>query len=292
MNVTGARNYTLGHYLVAFLDVLGQREKFRALKLPKCPEEHALVGEVLRQTAGFVVELREQFRKQFTEFDKGLTNFHRRAKEPIRPQFVGFSDSFVTSVPLWSQNDDQLINVVTVFSALSAAGVVMLTSLASNHALRGGIDVGLATKITDEEIYGTALQRAYLLECEEAQYPRIIIGDELWNYLDAANANFTNQRTGEAKAIVAVIGKAMQMIATDQDGKRILDYLGAVMVENAGPDKAKTATHMVRPSYAFVLAEQERASRSENAKLIERYTLLRHYFESRLALWGLDKRPV
>lgn len=289
MNVTEARDYTLGHYLVAFLDVLGQRERFRALKLPKSPEEHASVGEALRQTAGFVVELREQFRKQFTEFDKGLTNFHKRAKEPIRPQFVGFSDSFVTSVPLWSQNDDQLINVVTVFSALSAAGVVMLTSLASNHALRGGIDVGLATKITDEEIYGTALQRAYLLECEEAQYPRIIIGDELWNYLNAANANFTNQRTAEAKAIVAVIGKVMQMIANDNDGKRILDYLGQGMVENAKGDDGRCATHMVLPSYRFVLAEEKRFSAEGDTKMADRYALIRQYFESRLPLWRLDK---
>jgi hypothetical protein len=40
----------------------------------------------------------------------------------------------------------------------------------------------------------------------------------------------------------------------------------------------------------FVLAEQERASESGDAKLAERYASLRRYFESRLPLWGLDKR--
>lgn len=59
------------------------------------------------------------------------------SKEPVRPNFVGFSDSFVASVPLRSDNAG-LVRVVTVFSALSAAAIVMLTSLASRHPLRGG----------------------------------------------------------------------------------------------------------------------------------------------------------
>lgn len=61
----------------------------------------------------------------------------------------------------------------------------MLASLASKHPMRGGIDVGLATEIGPEEIYGTALERGYLLERDVARYPRIVIGDELWKYLNA-----------------------------------------------------------------------------------------------------------
>jgi len=51
------KNYTLGHHLVAFLDVLGQRERFRQLELPKTPEDHARVEQVLKDTAGFVSAL-------------------------------------------------------------------------------------------------------------------------------------------------------------------------------------------------------------------------------------------
>ena len=50
------RTYRLGHHLVAFLDVLGQRDKFRGLKKPSNAQEEDEVKEVLRQTAGFVVE--------------------------------------------------------------------------------------------------------------------------------------------------------------------------------------------------------------------------------------------
>jgi len=50
--------------------------------------------------------------------------------------------------------------------------------------LRGGIDVGLATEIGPGEIYGTALERAYVLKSKEAEYQRIVIGDELCRYLN------------------------------------------------------------------------------------------------------------
>src|SRR5258708_18469532 len=94
------RNFNLGYDLVAFLDVLGQRDRFRDLRLPKTPQEAAAVGEVLRQTAGFVLGLRGAFGEQFKSFEAAVAKVTRRTKEPLRPQFVGFSDSFVPSLLL------------------------------------------------------------------------------------------------------------------------------------------------------------------------------------------------
>jgi hypothetical protein len=94
------RVYRLGHHLVAFLDVLGQRDKFRGLKRPPNAKEEGEVKEVLRQTAGFVVELRTVFQTQFEVFEAGAQSMRRHTNEAVRPSFIGFSDSFVTSVPL------------------------------------------------------------------------------------------------------------------------------------------------------------------------------------------------
>jgi len=278
------RHLRLGHHLVAFLDVLGQRERFKALHLPETPEQVAAVAEVLRQTAGFVLELRKGFEEQFTTFESALTNLKRHTSEPVRPKFVGFSDSFITSVPLRSEGSD-LVPIISVCSVLSAAAVVMLTSLASKHPLRGGIDVGLATEIGPEEIYGTALERAYLLECKEAKYPRILIGDELWRYLNVALANFQTQTTPEAKSITAIIGKISGLIATDCDGNRILDYLGPTIVDHARPGDEKG--RVVKSIYDFVLAEQKRINEGNDPELIARYQAFRRYIESRLHLWSL-----
>lgn len=282
------RHLQLGHHLVAFLDVLGQRERFKDLRLPNTPEESAEVAEVLRQTAGFVIELRRIFGEQFESFESGLTKVRLRTSASIRPKFVGFSDSFVTSVPLYSQGGN-LVPTVTTFSALAAAAVVMLTSLASEHPLRGGIDVGLATEIGPQEIYGTALERAYLLESKDAKYLRILIGDELWQYLQVALANFQLKTTPEARAIAAIIGKITGLIATDYDGKRILDYLGPGIVANTDANN-KTGEKMVKPAYEFVLSEQRRVNERGDPKLIARFQSLRQYFESRLPLWNLEAK--
>jgi hypothetical protein len=279
------RSLKLGHHLVAFLDVLGQRAKFRGLRIPTNADEEIQVKGVLEQTAGFVLELRTAFQADFEAFEKGLS-MGAHTSEPLRPNFVGFSDSFVASVPLRNEGGD-LVPAITSFSALAAAAGVMRISLANKHPLRGGIDVGLAMEIGPGEIYGNALERAYLLECKIAGYPRIVIGDELWNYFDSVLAEFGKHESPIAKAITNITERTKGLIATDTDGRRILDYLGTIMVEVSPPVYGH---RVVQPAYEFVLAEQSRVTAEGNPKLIERYTSLRSYFESRLSLWSLSAR--
>jgi hypothetical protein len=283
------RNFDLGYHVVALLDVQGQRERFRELQLPKNPEEEAAVAEVLRQTAGFVLDLRQAFDEQFESFEAGATSMMRRhTQQPVRPKFVGFSDSFVASVPLRNDSGD-LLPIVRVFSALSASAVVMLICLASKHLLRSGIDVGLATEIGPQEIYGAALGSAHLLESEEAGYPRIVIGDELWRYFSGELAKFQAQTTPVGQALAAITERMMGLITTDNDGKRILDYLGPTMVQHAGPGGGQKDV-LVRRAYDFVLAEQKRMVEGKNSKLIPRYEAFRRYVESRLPLWGIKAK--
>lgn len=272
--------FTLGHHLVAFVDVLGQRDKFRSLRLPTNADKEALVAKILADTAGHVLRLRRLFKSQFETFESGLTH-PDLAKQLVRPKFVGFSDSFVMSVPLRNNNGD-LIPVATIYSTMTAASIVMLSSLAWKHALRGGIDVGLATEIGPDEIYGTALERAYVLESEDAEYPRILIGDSLWGYLNAALTEFKKHQIGMSRALAAITEKLMGFIGLDTDGKRILDYLGAVKDLMTEVEKE----HIVLPAYEFILAEQKRHIVAGNEKLIHRYADFRAYFESRLSLLG------
>ena|ERR1017187_2960909 len=92
------RHLQLGHHLVAFLDVLGQRERFKGLRLPKTPEESAEVAEVLRQTAGFVIELRRIFDEQFQSFEAGLTNV-RRQTNAVQAFFNDAFDHYESATP-------------------------------------------------------------------------------------------------------------------------------------------------------------------------------------------------
>jgi hypothetical protein len=79
----------------------------------------------------------------------------------------------------------------------------------------------------------------------------------------------------------------MGLIATDTDGKRILDYLGHTIGQHAGPG-GRHREHLVKPAYEFVLAEQKRVVAAGNDKLIARYEAFRGCVESRLSLWGIE----
>lgn len=275
----------LGNYLVAFLDVLEQRDMLKQIRLPKTPHEKSEVLEILKQTAGTVLGLRSTFAQQFATFESGLKTLKKFTSDPIRPKFIGFSDSFVTSVPLHHDGKD-IVPITTVYSALSASATVMICALATKHPLRGGIDVGPGIEIAPGETYGLATERAYVLESEEAKYPRILIGDGLWEYLNAARAEFQNSATAEGKAITEILDKIFEWIAVDTDNKRILDYLGPVM-SNLQHSLGEFED-AIKLLYQFVLSERERVERLGCTKLIPRYDALRDYVESRLPLWGIE----
>lgn len=256
--------YTLGWHLVAFLDVLGQRERFRQLRLPKSQEEYLTVQDVLRGTVGFVLKLRDVFRMQFEAFEAGVVNSQSGVEKLFHPNFLGFSDSFVAFVALRNK-DEHLTPNIRMFSTLSAACIVMLTSLASNHALRGGIDVGLATEMCPGEIYGSALERAYLLESRQADYPRVLIGDELWKYLSLGLQEFEKLTTPAAIGMQKLIRREMELTTLDADGRRILDYLGPGIANVSTPGQANT---LVKPAYQFVLDQQKDWLSKGNTQLL------------------------
>jgi hypothetical protein len=273
------KTYRLGYHLTVFLDVQGQREKFKELRLPKSSEEHVAVQEVLKDTAGFVVGLRSAFRNNFEAFEAGIS---RKKGVSLQPRFVGFSDSFVVSVPLAPVNGD-MEPMVRIFSALSSAATIMMTAMASKHAVRGGIEVGLGVEIGPEEIYGTALGDAYELESKRAEYPRVLIGKTFWDYLGAAGKEFSSRKSD---ALCAMVKRIIALTAIE-GGERYLDYLGDVMARLAKPGEGQI---MVQPGYDFIVSEHERFVAAKNEKLAERYRKLRDYYESRLALWGLTKK--
>lgn len=76
--------------------------------------------------------------------------------------YRGISDSFIVTVCL---ADVELLPapVNGVYRAYVAAASMWLLALSIGHPIRGGIDVGLAIDIDDDEIYGPVLDNAYRL---------------------------------------------------------------------------------------------------------------------------------
>jgi hypothetical protein len=281
---TNAPQLTLAWDIVAFLDVMGQKEKLLQLNMPRTPEDRIVIEAVLKDTAGFVLRLRDVYQQNYDSFRSGLKSLPSYAK--VMPELLCFSDSFVSSVSLALQDYTKLLGpVVGLFSTLSAAGIAMLTSLASRHPMRGGIEVGVGVRLPSKEPYGAALVRASILEGHKAQWPRILIGTELWDVLSSIHSATANATDGDARAVHDVAEKAMkQTILDPEDNLRVLDYLGKSVVAQALPT---TGTAVVELAYKYTLEQQEYWWLVGNPERESRYTKVRRYFESRLPLWGI-----
>jgi hypothetical protein len=282
------RTFELGGQVVSFLDVQGQEEKFSGLTSPKTDEDRTTVSEVLRKTAGFVSDLRETFRMQFKGFEegmlKGLSSSHTLNLR--QPRVFTFADSLVAAVRIQKDNGDIPL-MVGVYSILATAAMLMLIALESENALRGGIDAGFATDVGSDEVYGTAVSRAYILESKRALHPRILIGENFlgWLSMEAAtlnrNANSSNAATRE------IVNRIFELVKADADGRTILHYLGPA-IERVKSDALRA---QIQKAYDFVVTEQHRFTDAGRMKLSERYFLVRSYFESNASAWDLKMRP-
>ncbi len=280
----------LGHYAVAFIDLLGQQEflrNLRSLPNPEAPQDMEATKEHLKNTYGAVTGMRKIFSDSFDAYARkprdlgGLTpqqkkEFNSLTNNPIK--FQTFSDSVVIFMSL--RTDSAKLPTRGIFGILGAAATTFTSCLAAGHPIRGGIDVGLGMDITKNEIYGPALSRAYTLESRIANYPRIVVGNELVRYLEATR----DQEPKDATAIAAkkTAESCIECLAVDDDGYPFVDYLGESYRRMFGE---VIDASVIQRAYSRVLNFTEKYQKEKNSKLAFRYTLLRNYFEDRLPLW-------
>ncbi len=162
-----------------------------------------------------------------------------------------------------------------IYGIFLAAASTFITCMSLGHPIRGGIDVGLGMEISDDEIYGSALSRAFTLESTIANYPRIIIGDELIHYLKITK----KQKATEPCSIAAksFANECLNLLAEDEDGYPFIDYLGETMKPLIYTEN--TPVSYIHKAYEKIVACSEKFKKIKNSKLAFRYTLLRNYFE-------------
>jgi hypothetical protein len=283
------KTFNYGEYMVCLVDILGQKDKLCELKnFPKSAEEKKNTDKILSETAGFVVEFRERFDNLFknmisnTGVLDSLTPEDRKQAEEARQSDIiyrGFSDTLVISVPIRYINE-HCTTMNGVHSSFYAICVSQILSLIGEHTFRGGVDIGLGLEMPSGEVYGPALVSAHYLEKEIAGYPRVLVGDELYNYINRAISLPGDSLFARMTRINAE--KSLKMITYDSDGNRMLDFLGEEIHSLAA--KRITAED-VNKAYNFICSEEKRFIASGNQKLSERYQKLIEYFESRLELW-------
>ena len=284
--------YTIGNYFVVYLDILGQRKKIKELKaIPTNKAEDEISRKVLHDTADKVIRLRQSFDDIFTSMTKstglldGLAHDKREQAESLKKQIFkrrGIADSYIITIPLYDIEWGIKRVLINIWAALGATCATMIIMLADGSFIRGGIAKGWGTILpidNNDEVYGLAVSQAVEYEEKIAQYPRVIIGKELWE--DLCKMEIESQDTFVKKYVIST----KQFFYKDNDGSYVLDYLG----EGAHSIEPTVFPKIVSTAYKNAIQEHQKLIDEKNYKLAARYYLLRQYIESRLLLWNIEK---
>ncbi len=206
-------------YVCSLIDILGQKEKLIQLDGLNLQENKEYINSVFNQTYGVVKKFRKDMKNStgfFNELKK--KNALNTSFSSNNIKIKAFSDLIISYLSLENNQND--LKSGAIYLLLISNCEVFLSMLANRVVLRGGIDIGMAIKTEEDEIYGTALLKPYILESKIAKSIRIVIGQELFNYIHSTSSlSEDSDKSGEFAKL------CMKLIKQDNDGEYILDYL-------------------------------------------------------------------
>jgi hypothetical protein len=278
-------SYTAGYWLVAFVDLLGQKEAFlRTDYLPKTADAekvNAFIAEV-RASTGVILNMRKflsMFRTGLaggTDVLDDLSPEQREVADRLRKTRVRefrISDGVILACPLMPEDGHYPIR--GVYEVLATCVFLMSAQLAAGRPIRGGIDVGTGIEI-DGELFGSALVKAYVLESNIAKHPRLVVGQDLVNYLNTSRQSPLSGIEGQYERKMAADG--LQLFKQDVDQQWIVDYAGPTARQ-----RLPLLINMLKPAAEFARrarADFQLRSDAEGRKLFDRYSTLVRYLEA------------
>lgn len=290
-------NLFFQNYLVIFADHLGQREALRKITgIPTTEPDKQKFIEAAKESIGKVLQIRDSFKIYYDSANEYVPDENlvppehrdefRAALKRAPVSYYGISDAMVIAVPLMS-TDENCSAINGIHDAFVALCGISLLSLSVHVPMRAGLDVGVATQIEDRDIYGPALESAYYLESNVAEYPRLVIGKELISYLHWVENQKRATRLGEVAKGTARI--CTQMVVQDSDGNYMLDFLGPRFKESS---QDVIEPQLIASAFDFAVAEYKKNFNANNHKLASRYYRLLRYFHSRRTLWSISNSEI
>ena len=182
-----------------------------------------------------------------------------------------WSDGIVYYTPLAHNNIHVKMN--SIYYMLTAFGTLCFLGLAKKVPLRGGIDIGWGVELRRNEIYGCAVARAYQLEKHIAKYPRIVLGDNLIDYI-REQANLV-PKTFFDKLNNKLAQLCLDFIIFDVDNKAIIHYLGKNFSNSITLNQHKL---LYEHANKFIVESLNHFQKESNLELIMRYKCLLDYF--------------
>jgi len=274
----------ISHYAAAFIDVLGQRDQLRGCGL--LPDNKDEIISIARKTIATVLTLHSSFE----DFYSALTERPTRIEVPdgqqhelerlqkIALKYQRFSDGLVVYLSLMGDIRPELLN--GLYGVIGSCGSLCLLGLTRRSPIRGGVDVAWGVELNNNELYGCVVAKAYELESEIAKWPRVVVGEHVVNYL-----NLTKQQKGDdvgSRYDREMASVCMSMLARDSDGAVIIDYLGPGFKKYIAATLDMSA---YEHAYSFVEEQIKHWGSEKNDKLLERYKMLKEYFDRNRGNW-------
>jgi len=255
------------------------------------------VLEAKRQTIDVVKKIRNyclEFWKDRLRSESNNPNYHSLTTEQKTQfkklkygdiKFRYISDGIIIYAPLVIIKGEQ--RVQDIMSIIMTAANLILIEFGNSVAIRGAIELGWATKIEgwtknkeDADIYGPVLTRVHYLESKVADYPRIIVGDRLIDYLKLRSQLSDEEAGNPQEKLNKICEKHCRLLTCeDTDGQFIVDFLGEYM---QGIIKSPDVAPLVKLGYQFVKQEYIRYKQTRDSKLAFRYEHLMNYYLDRL----------
>ena len=283
--------FSVQWYAVAFVDLLGASNAFEGLDDAFHPGlDKTEVVAAVHRAIWPISWLRTAFEDDFVrepgpelrlESSKRLSDSEQqRLKRFLETEIVfqAFSDCLLLSVPLAESGRHVPIqSVETLMGGCAALAPTVMASGPEMHegaavALRGAVELGVGTEYFPGEVMSAGLVRSHALEQGVARWPRVVVGARLLEYLQAhAGLRGSGQ---EDKFMREMAGRALSIVAEDDDGVPFLHYLAPVLRERLGSSYEFVLRHACR----FALAEQKRLSGMGRQRQAEKYKQVVEYY--------------
>ena len=160
--------YELSNSVIAFIDIIGFKERVRAAKINGKSEQ------LFTEFQNVLKDVDDLLQDIFAKYCYELTNGESEIKS--RYKFRIFTDCIVIACPIRdSYHHDTLIKGLDGFSEiLETASVIQCELICRGFFVRGAITVD-ELYMDEMTIYGVGLIDAYEAESKHAKYPRIIL---------------------------------------------------------------------------------------------------------------------
>lgn len=287
-NIPPTDEWMVGNYCVCFIDLLGQRDALKGQTLLPpfaSDEERVSLHQLLRNSVGAIIRLQAQAQKLLDGILSANSDSPLRAQLSPEDQVV-WDEMQTTHVKMqrWSDGlmpfvclgDSEIkCHVNGIFSIFGLAGSLCLIGLATHHPIRGAIEVAWGVELHEQELSGAAVARAYELESEIAQYPRIVVGPEAVRFLQVHASNPHQDPYSRNDQQLAKM--CLEMLVQDVDGHWLLHYLGEQFQWAVSHD---THPELHSAARAFILKQLVAHQSDQNTKLAFRYSHLLQYFDA------------